>query len=246
MIWRLWPINLVRDFRQRTHRLLKTAHVGAITVFHLPQVLNESKQPGTTLRRFGAWSHLCIVQIFDLLGGPELAQFFMHLITHTTPLTPTETEMMKAILGEDALRYQDIRVAQGGLMKYVFQRNGNLAFATWHTINLPEYHGRSQDIRTRENLPIVVHELTHVYQYHVVGSRYMTEAIYVLIKFNRDCYAYGGEEGLMCAQKEGTRFASFNREQQAQIVQDYFSRLQDGKPIERYLPFIEQVRAGQL
>ena len=242
----LWPINLVRDFPRRSGRLITTCKVGIKTFINLPQELQKAKQNQNTLKRLGAWSHLLLVNLFDIVGGPEIAQFFMHLMTHTSPLTAKEVQMMETILGEDGMRYHEIRVAQGGLMKYVFQRNGNLAFATWYTINLPKYHGKQSEIPTRQNLPIMVHELTHVYQYHHVGSRYMTEAVYVLIKHNRDCYRYGGEAGLLEAIQSQQTIADFNREQQAQLVQDYFAKQKGGQDIANYLPFIRQLRRGKL
>ena len=242
----LWPINLIRDFPRRSGRFFRTCHCGIITFLHFPAELQKAKQQKNATRRFGAWSHLFIIQLFDLFGGPEIAQFFMHLITHTTPLTPTEIDMMQSVLGKNSMRYHDIRVAQGGLMKYVFKYNGNLAFATWYTINLPQHHGRNLTTPARQNLPIVVHELTHVYQYHHVGSRYMTEAIFVLLKYNRDCYKYGGVDGLAEAVAKKMPIAEFNREQQAQIVQDYFTRQLSKDDVTKFLPFIDQIRAGQL
>ncbi len=242
----LWPLNLVRDFPRRNGRFLQTLHSGLKTARHLPAELQKAKQKRNGIKRLGNWLHLLLVQLFDLVGGPEIVQFWLHLLTYTTPLTPTEIKMMQTLLGEKGMRYQDIRVAQGGLMKYVFQNNGNLAFATWYTINLPQYHGGNVDLPTRQNLPIVVHELTHVYQYHTVGSRYMSEAIYVLIKHKRNCYAYGGGQGLAEALHSQLTMADFNREQQAQIVQDYFARTEAGREVHNYLPFIIQMKAGRL
>ena len=242
----LWPINLVRDFPRRSGRFLATCQIGLNTFTHLPQELKKAKQNQNTLKRLGAWTHRLLVSLFDILGGPEIAQFFMHLLTYTSPLTAKEVQMMQAIFGEDGMRYHDIRVAQGGLMKYIFQRNGNLAFATWYTINLPKHHSKQTATPARQNLPIVVHELTHVYQYHHVGTCYMTEAIYVLIKHNRDCYRYGGEGGLLKATQNQLTIADYNREQQAQIVQDYFAKQKAGQDVTHYLPFIEQARSGNI
>jgi hypothetical protein len=91
-----------------------------------------------------------------------------------------------------------------------------------------------------------MHELTHVYQYERVGSRYLGEAIYMLIKTKRNCYSYGGAEGLHVDRQGGKCYKEFNREQQAQIVQDYFTRRQDDQDITAYEPFLIEVRAGEL
>ncbi len=243
-----WPYNLVRDFPARLRRLGQTGRAGlAGLVAFIPEGTRAIREGNGRVwlrqssRRVAGWLPRLIAQLFDLLGGPEVAQFFMHLFTYTTPLTKAEREMMQVILGKNALRWQDVRVAEGGLYDWLFRRNGNLAFTTWYTINFPRY-GR----HTRQNLAIVVHELTHVYQYHCVGTRYMTEAIYVLVITKRDCYRYGGADGLRRAAADGRTLPHFNREQQAQIVQDYYTRQTAGQETTPYHSFLEQMRHGRL
>jgi hypothetical protein len=149
--------------------------------------------------------------------------------------------VITAVLGPQPLRFSQVRVAQGGLLHLVFKVNGNLAFAIWRTICLP-----TTGPHTRAALPIVVHELTHVYQYEKVGSRYLGEAVYVLIKTRRDCYNYGGVAGLGQAWLEGRCYGDYNREQQAKITQDYYFLREEGSDITAYEPFMAQVRAGEL
>jgi hypothetical protein len=244
----MWPLNLIRDFPARSGRLGRTIWSGLKGVlFLVPAFIGalrwrrlgnwRRQMPG----RLANWVHLFVTQIFDLLGGPEIAQFFMHLITNTTPLTTTEMEIMVSILGPNAMRYGDVRVAEGGLFDLVFKLNGNLAFSTWHTINFPR-NGRF----TRKNLPVVVHELTHAYQYEQVGSRYLGEAIYVLVKTKRDCYRYGGGDGLRIACANGKRYCDYNREQQAQIVQDYYILRGAKADVTAYEPFIDQLCSRRL
>jgi hypothetical protein len=244
----MWPVNLLRDGARRSGRLRQTLRQGAVgLVQFVPEGVQAARagalrgwlarQPG----RLIYWLHRLLMQIFDVVGGPEIGQFLMHLITHTTPLTPVERAMIEEVLGPGAMRYHDVRVAGGGLMDWVFKWNGNLAFTTWHTVNFPR-KGR----HTRHNHPILMHELTHVYQYERVGSRYLGEAIYMLIKTKRNCYSYGGAEGLHVDRQGGKCYKEYNREQQAQIVQDYFARRQDGQDITAYEPFLIEVRAGEL
>ena len=253
----LWPINLVRDFPVRLARLLATLWRGVKgVVFFLPDLVNVRSVGGGNGRlspylryksgRFVDWLHQLLANLFDLIGGPEIAQFFMHLITKTTPLTGAEIAMMSSVLGSHALRYGEIRVAEGGLFNLIFKLNGNLAFATWHTINLPLNSDSQGYSHTRQNLPIVVHELTHVYQYEQIGTRYLGEAIYMLIKTKRDCYNYGGGSGLAAACSHGKKYCDFNREQQAKITQDYFYLRQAGYDTTPYEPFLQQARAGDL
>jgi hypothetical protein len=159
---------------------------------------------------------------------------------YTTPLTAVERTAVQPIFGPHNLRYQDVRVAQGGILNLIFRYNGGLAFATWHTIHLP--CGERGDGNGRQNLSLLVHELTHVFQYHHIGSRYLGEAIYFLITTRRDCYQYGGAVGLQSCWLQGKTFRQFNREQQAQIIQDYFAKLQKQQDVSAYLPYISQLQ----
>lgn len=244
----MWPINLVRDFPMRAARWLGTVWRGVSgLVFLLPEGAQARHERRTAvwrrqkLGRLADGCHQLFAQTFDLLGGPEIAQCLMRFGARTSPLTGAEIALIARVLGPDALRFGDVRVAEGGVYHLVFRFNGNLAFATWHTIHLPR-DGRC----TRANLPIVIHELTHVFQYERVGSRYLGEAIYMLIKTKRDCYNYGGAAGLREAQATGRCYRDYNREQQAQITQDYFTLCEKGSDVTAYEPFIAQVRAGEL
>ncbi|OQA16875.1 MAG: hypothetical protein BWY63_02593 [Chloroflexi bacterium ADurb.Bin360] len=58
-------------------------------------------------------------------------------------------------------------------------------------------------------------------------------------------YGYGGAEGLHRAHEHGRRLCDFNREQQAQIVQDYFA-CRDGAERAAYEPYIDELRAGRI
>lgn len=248
----LWPFNLIRDFPRRASRLLQTIWSGCLGFISIPPELVRAHQAGQRKNwlvhkshRFIHGLHLLIVQLFDLAGGPEIAQFFMHLITHTTPLTEAEIALIAGALHPAEIRYQDIRVAEGGLLEKVFERNGRLAFTTWYTINLPK-RSKTSSSHSRHNKALLAHEFFHTFQYEKVGSRYMTEAIYVLIKTKRKCYQYGGSVGLQLAHKNKKSFRQFNREQQAQIFQDFFSRRQKNRDTTAYIPYIQQVQEHQL
>lgn len=244
----LWPLNLFRDGPKRLRRLGHTILAGWREVIHFKSAFQEARQQ-QNLRVYGYESaqkcvfglHLLLAHLFDLVGGPEIAQFFLHLFTFTKPLTDHEITQMQTVLAPASLRYEDIRVAEGGLYDWLFRLNGGLAFATWHTVNFPR-NGRY----TRANLPILVHELSHVYQYEQVGSRYLGEAIYQLWQLKQACYQYGGVLGLQQANQVGQSYATFNREQQAQIVQDFYTRQSQGKDVSVYEPLMAQCREGEL
>ncbi|MCC6604691.1 MAG: hypothetical protein IT327_15895 [Anaerolineae bacterium] len=251
----LWPLNLVRDFPARSGRLARTIFVGVTALGRLPFFMGKAARAGTlrcqlrhAVRQSGIWLHLFLVQLFDLVGGPEICQFVMHLGLHTTPLTAAELTAVQPIFGPPNLRYQDVRIAQGGILHLIFRYNGGLAFATWYTIHLPVKRegGKGTAVSSRQNLPLLVHELTHVFQYHHVGSRYLGEAIYYLVTTSRNCYQYGGRANLRIYHQQGQRLRHFNREQQAQIIQDYFTQHRQNQDTSAYEPFLVQLRQRDL
>jgi hypothetical protein len=124
----------------------------------------------------------------------------------------------------------------GGMLLPIFRMNRNRAFATWHTINLPA--SRTSDIS------LLVHELTHVYQYERVGSLYIGQGLWAQFRFGRQAYEYGGAEGLLEGRAAGKCLYDYNREQQSQIAQDYISLLHEDGNTEAYSPFIRELQHG--
>ena len=229
----LWPRNLLRDLPARVARLGQ-----ALGAMRYP--------PGAERlfrRRLAARMHRIVVALFDLVGGPEIAQFFLRRAVQTSPLRPEERAAIASVLGPEAIRYDQVRVAEAGVLRQVFARNGNRAFCAWHTICLPP--GKRQD------LSLLVHEATHVFQHETIGTRYIFEALYEQWRQGAACYRYGGAPGLRACAEQGRHYDSFNREAQAQIAQDFF-RLQkqghlqeQGAALTVYRPFIEELRAAR-
>ena len=242
-----WAINLVRDFPERLKRLAITIAEGMVgVVTFLPEALSVLLSQGfkglgnwlvDKLKGGAAWAGTLLSRILDMVGGPELLEFLEHLISaSTTPLTSEEIAAGRAVLGPNAVRWNDVRVCEGGWLDIVFKKNEGRAFTSFHTINLPEGE--------RGDLDLMVHELTHVYQYEKVGSLYIGEALHAQATSG---YSYGGPEGLQAARESGKHYKDFNREQQAQIAQDYYEiRFKLDQPAPEYEPFIAELRAGQL
>jgi hypothetical protein len=183
-----------------------------------------------------SWLHSLLWGLFDLAAGPETFEFFLRSVTHARPLTADERTTAESIFGPKGIQYRQVRVAEGGLLEYVFRRNGNRAFATWHTINLPDNYA--------DNLPLLIHEMTHVFQYERVGSVYIGQGLWAQRRLGRAAYDYQGEPGLKAAHAAGIRFRHYNREQQGQIVQDYCARMRAGLKTSAYDPFIDEMRDG--
>jgi hypothetical protein len=167
-----------------------------------------------------------------------LWSFLLRATTHVSPLTGAEIGAAAAILGSTALRYADVRVAEGGLLNLIFRHNRGRAFTTFHTINLPTFGPHR-----RANFAILLHELVHVYQYERTGGLYIAEAIYAQQTAG---YDYGGPNDLLICLANGICYRNFNREQQAQLVQDYYERQAAGLPVAAYEAFIEEMRQGQI
>ncbi|MGQ9840120.1 MAG: hypothetical protein ACUVR4_06255 [Anaerolineae bacterium] len=243
-----WAAGLIRYLPRRIGRLVMTlllAVVGLMVL--LPVGIRVWREGGR--RHFAAWLRArarqgamrtvqLVLEVLDLLGMPELFGFIWRLTTRVSPLTGAEIAAAATVLGPTALRYHDIRVAQGGLLDLIFRWNGDRAFVTFHTVNLP-----SRGDHRRENLDILLHELVHVLQYERAGSRYFAEA---LLAQHEEGYGYGGPGGLLLAWARGKRLRDFNREQQAQIVQDYYMHLRHGWDTGAFLPYIEELHAGEI
>jgi hypothetical protein len=242
-----WLATFIRYLPARLFRILMTLYAAATGTVKLAPGAMRAARPGKgEVRPFldgcarrGAFRTVqFLLEVLDLIGLPEIFAFLWRMATRVSPLTGEEIAAASLVLGPRALRYQDVRVAEGGALRWIFKRNGNRAFATFHTVNLPET-GHHQ----RANIEIVVHEIIHVYQYERAGSRYFAEA---LLGQRGEGYGYGGADGLVAAAARGKRFADFNREQQAQIAQDYLAALRVRAPIGAYEPFIEQLRKGKI
>ena len=248
-----WAINLVTELPARLLRLGQTLVEGFWGVItFIPDAIRALASGGLSglgdllwerLKSAGAWSLTLLSRVFDVVGGPEAAELVMRMMSHATPLTSGERNAAQAVMGEDALQWDQVRVAEGGFLHIVHALNGGRAFTSFHTINIPTggAHGRN-------NTAIMVHELTHVYQYERVGSLYMGQAIHAQATIG---YGYGGAAGLRSGRAGGRTFASYNREQQAQIAQDYYALfvatgISSGSDHEAYEPFIAELRRGAL
>jgi len=92
------------------------------------------------------------------------------------------------------------------------------------------------------NLDWLVHELTHTWQYQHTGSRYLFRALWAQFRLKEAAYEFGGPDGLAACRLEGGTLFSFNPEAQASIVEDYYRRMRQGKDVNVYLPYIEDLQ----
>lgn len=185
-----------------------------------------------------------IFLIFDALHLPRIFEIIWHIPARVSRLSQYEIDAALLVFGTNAIQYDSIRVAEDRLLKFIFRLNKRRAFTTFNTINLP-----SSGSNSRPHLDIVVHELTHVCQYRLMGSIYIWQAL----RAQRTTgYKYGGWLQLVEDRNNGKHFRDYNREQQGQIAQDYYNEviikdLLAENPIHQaYEPFIDELRNREL
>jgi hypothetical protein len=243
-----WLLNLFRDLPQRLFRFAKTVVQGMWGMVTLiPEAIGSLITGGIAgfagwiwqkAKGGAAWLGTMLSRLFDLIGGPEIVEFVLHMLSNATPLSAGERVAAQSVLGANALRWDEVRIDQGGVMGLVFKLNGGRSFTTFHSINMPA--------SDRADLSIVVHELTHVDQYEHAGSVYIGQALGDQIAEGSHAYDYGGPSGLATDRKAGKHYADYGRERQAQIAQDYYRDTTAGTPTPDYDPYIAELRKGEL
>jgi hypothetical protein len=104
---------------------------------------------------------------------------------------------------------------------------------------------------TGRGLRTLIHELGHVWQYQNGGLAYiprsLTAQLVAWLKTGSRGGAYKWQEAL----REGTPWAMWNPEQQAQAIEDYATALRrqdapfDARTVELLQPYIDKVRRGE-
>ncbi len=88
----------------------------------------------------------------------------------------------------------------------------------------------------------LMHELTHAWQYQHDGIIYLYQAVFKSPTYQ---YAPSGETvdaALRQFAQAGRVFRSFNREQQGDIVRDYFFYLKQNADVAAWEPYLKEVR----
>lgn len=143
----------------------------------------------------------------DLLFFPDILMFLNRIFKpNTRRLTEREIALARSVFG-DAIDYQKVRVDE---RSHIGCRQYRFAYVGFYVVNA---WGQLPD-------PILIHELTHVWQYQRLGSVYIPRALWA--QRTAAGYDYGGTEALSQALSQGKSLTDFNYEQQADIVADYF------------------------
>jgi hypothetical protein len=174
------------------------------------------------------WLGTRLIDLIEIIGVGESYETLQDLVKfNTRTLTGTERAAARLVFGT-AINLELVRVDEHAVIGPAFSHR---EYTSFHTIN--GWGPIAADT--------LIHELTHVWQYERLGASYMPQALHA--QFFGAGYDYGGAPGLTAAKAAGNSFATFNREQQASIVQD-FSRLHQGDPdAVRYADFVAEVSA---
>ena len=169
-----------------------------------------------TWKDFLKWIGARAIDLAEILGIGEIAETASDLIKfNTRTLSAEEIGEASSVFGA-SINYPLVRVDERALIGPSFTGR---EFTSFHTIN-----GWGH-IET----DVLIHELTHVWQYEHAGAIYMAQAVHA--QAWGEGYTFGGAAGLQAKKTAGLGMTSLNREQQAQVVQDFY-RLKKGQ-----LPF---------
>ena len=162
-----------------------------------------------------AWVGRFIAKLFDIIGAGELWTLFWNIFKGFSMRTMTgveQTEARKVFAA--SIAYWQVRIDEMSLIASIgswFRGGGGMGVTTAHTINFNQSISASPG---NNDMAWLVHELGHVAQYTQLGLQYMGEAIHSQATVG---YNYGGGAALA-----GKRLSDFNREQQADILKDYY------------------------
>ncbi|MBK6563640.1 MAG: hypothetical protein IPN49_04135 [Saprospiraceae bacterium] len=161
------------------------------------------------------WIFDFVFYSIDVLGIPFWHEnIFIVFKSGVRGLNPEEIEEAKAVFG-NVLNYPLILIDDKSRLGI---GNSAVAYVTFFMINY----------RNTISMPVFIHELVHIWQYQQYGSVYISKAIKA--QKSKEGYDYGGAEHLYAAMMKGKSIKSFNFEQQAEILEDYYRKIK-GKNI---------------
>ncbi|MDX1940561.1 MAG: hypothetical protein SFU99_08415 [Saprospiraceae bacterium] len=159
---------------------------------------------------FSFWTLELLFQLLELLGIGDFYDISSNIIKFSSRrLSEREIALAKSIFGE-SLPYERVRIDESA---WLGPRQGKFCYVSFYTINS---WGKMLD-------SLLIHELTHIWQYHYVGIIYIPRAL--AAQRSAEGYNYGGVTALREAIKNNKKLLDFNYEQQADIIEDYFRLL---------------------
>ncbi|MBX2926819.1 MAG: DUF4157 domain-containing protein [Saprospiraceae bacterium] len=164
----------------------------------------KSLGKAATWKEFGYWLGEFAIYGLETLGIGEMYETLMDFVKfNTRPLTGAEIAVAKTVFG-NSIDYNLVRVDERAILGPSWTKRAYVSFHTinnWGTVS-PE---------------LLIHELTHVWQYQKMGAMYMPRAIHAQ---KAGGYNYGGIPALEANKNKG--ISAFNLEQQGDILEDYY------------------------
>jgi len=177
------------------------------------------------------------------VGKFVMVRWFVGLVLKTIDLTPIPL-VIETFLDIFKWNTRGMTASEKKIASFVFQKKINYSLVGLDDNSFPVKKGKAQAYVTLhtvnffQSLPdhILIHELTHIWQYRKHGSIYITEALYA--QRWGGGYDYGGTDAL--AKNKDKGLMAFNFEQQAEIVEDGFRGNFQGI----YQDYINEIRNG--
>lgn len=154
---------------------------------------------------------------------------------------PPEIHEAQRVFG-NSISYQDVRVVEASpvaqriaeLSGHVhLEQDEKLAVTVFNTIHFSTE--LQPDIK---DMPWMIHELTHVWQYFRMGSRYLGLALQAQALHGKK--AYDISQGL----DEGWTWDQFNLEQQGNVARAYYRAQLKGKDTEVFEPYVAVLKGA--
>jgi len=172
-----------------------------------------------------------------LLGGLVGVALGDLASAETRELTQGEREEARLVFGT-SLNYGSVKVADATILSRLTRGN---AVTPFETIYFPAGAFVKDFSRNLNGMAWLIHEMTHAWQYQH-GVSVLEKAF--VAAHGTSAYDYHGEAGLRSATAQGRRFTSFNTEQQADIMRDYYRALKKNVDTSAYEPFVAEVQSG--
>lgn len=181
----------------------------------------------------GEWFIFVVILTLDMMGIPEIYEMTQGIVKwNTRPMNLHEQNIAQSVFGNSiessTVAVDDRAIYSTG--KHAF------AYVSFNTIN---FHKCLSD-------DVFVHELVHIWQYQKFGSVYIFKALQA--QRSKEGYDYGGIEQLYADMLEGKKLYTYNFEQQAEIIQDYYklSKRVPSSELSPLTPSIYRYFHGQL
>ncbi len=156
-----------------------------------------------------------VLLLMDLLAIPELYDLLSNAWKSSSRYLTEEEKSCARPIFDHVLPLDEVRLdsrARIGPPKL------KIVYVSFFTINS---HGAY-------SFSTFIHELVHIWQYMNFGSIYILHAL--IAQHSKMGYNYGGLRALQQAKNENKGLLSFNFEQQADIIEDYFLLINGYKP----------------